>query len=151
MEEIGKILPKVLKPQFSRMEPPVVEVLGPLWTQVAGKVLAKQCRPTAFSAGTLTLSTTDPDWAGPLSQMAEEIRTHVNKFLGRPVVRHVRIVCLHKSTRDDGAPGLVDSLSVAKPGRGNWPLQNRRTLPAMPEPIGRSRVKFVARKHGKVH
>src|SRR5208337_1221223 len=29
MEEIGIILPKVLKPQLSRLEPPVVEVLAP--------------------------------------------------------------------------------------------------------------------------
>ena len=151
MEEIGKILPKVLKPQFSRLEPPVVEVLGPLWNQVAGKVLAKQCRPTAFSAGTLTLSATDPDWAGPLSQMAEEICTHVNNFLGGRVVRHVRIACVGKSTRGDRAPSLPDSLSVAEPDPGNWPLRSRRVTPAMPEAIGRTRVKFVARKHGKVH
>jgi predicted nucleic acid-binding Zn ribbon protein len=121
MEEIGKILPKVLRPQFSRLEPPVVEVLAPLWSRVAGKVLAKECWPVAFSAGTLTLCTKDPDWAEPLKQMAEEIRAHVNTFLGRPVVRHLRIVCVHKFARGGRSPRQPESLSVAEPGQRDWP------------------------------
>jgi hypothetical protein len=134
MEEIGKILPKVLRPQFSRLEPPVIEVLTPLWSQVAGKALAKECRPAVFSAGTLTLSTTDPDWAAPLKQMADEIRAHVNDFLGGPIVRHVRIECNCQLACSDRSP-----------------RQRLGPTSGMPEPIGRSRVKYVARKHGKVH
>jgi len=150
MEEIGKILPKVLRPQLSRLEPPVVEVLGPLWTQVAGKVLAKQCRPITFSAGTLTLSATDPDWAGALNQMAEEIRAHVNHFLGRAVVRRLRIVCVHKFARGERSPNLPESLSVAETGRKEWSYYGGRMPSGVAEAIERSRVKFAARKRGKV-
>jgi len=105
MEEIGVLLPKVLKPQLSRLEPPVVEVLAPLWTRVAGKALARQCRPVAFSAGTLTLATDDADWAEPLQQMAEEIRAHVNNFLGKPVVKHIRILRVGRSIAATGHSG----------------------------------------------
>jgi predicted nucleic acid-binding Zn ribbon protein len=137
MEEIGKILPKVLRPQFSRLEPPVIEVLTPLWGQVAGEALAKQSRPTAFSAGTLTLATTDPEWTVPLRQMADEIRTHVNRFLGKPVVRQIRIECIHELSRGNTAHRGLESLAVSEPG--DW----RRHRPAISGavPVGRSRVK----------
>jgi hypothetical protein len=149
MEEIGKILSKVLSPQFSRLEPPVIEVLTPLWSQVAGKALAKECRPVAFSAGTLTIATADPDWAAPLKQMADEIRAHVNKFLGRPVVRCLRIECTQELTRSGKSALQGESPASSEPG--DWPLEQPRPASGMAEPIGRSRVKFVARKHEKVH
>jgi len=147
MEEIGKILPKVLRPQFSRLEPPVIEVLTPLWSQVAGKALAKQCRPVGFSAGTLTISTGDPDWAAPLRQMADEFRTRVNNFLGGPVVQHIRIECVRKFSGGDRSSRQPGSLAISEPGA--WPRQRRTSTG--PEPIARSRIKYVARKHGKVH
>ena len=150
MEEIGKILPKVLQPQFSRLEPPVVEVLAPLWTQVAGQALAKECRPIAFSVGTLTLATEDPDWAEPLQQMAEQIRAHVNHFLGKPVVKHIRITSTRKLARGDKSLMMPEDLPVSEPRRGVGASRGP-VLPAkMPELIGRSCVKFYSRKRGKV-
>jgi hypothetical protein len=143
MEEIGKILPKVLRPQFSRLVPPVIEVLTPLWGQVAGKALAKECRPVAFSAGTLTLAIADPDWAAPLKQMADEIRAHVNNFLGGPVVRHLRIECTHKFTPSSRSPRQRESPAISEPG--DWPREGLRPKASMAEPSGRSRVKHVAR------
>jgi hypothetical protein len=139
MEEIGKILSKVLRPQFSRLVPPVIEVLTPLWGQVAGKALAKACRPVAFSAGTLTLATADPDWAAPLKQMADDIRAHVNIFLGGPVVRHVRIECAYEFTRGGRSPRQRESSAVSAPG--DWPREGLRPKAGMAEPSGRSRVK----------
>src|SRR5208337_3211437 len=117
MEEIGIILPKVLKPQLSRLEPPVVEVLAPLWTRVAGKALAGQCRPVAFSAGTLTLATDNADWAEPLQQMAGEIRAAVNNFLGKPVVKHLRILRARKFDRSDRTQRQPEDLPVSRPDR----------------------------------
>jgi hypothetical protein len=149
MEEIGKILPKVLRPQFSRLVPPVIEVLTPFWGLVAGKALAKKCRPVAFSAGTLTLATTDPDWVVPLKQMADEIRAHVNKFLGGPIVRQLGIECTQKFTRSSRSPRQQESPTTSEPG--DWPRKDPRPTSCMAEPIGRSRVKYVARKHEKVH
>jgi hypothetical protein len=149
MEEIGKILPKVLRPQFSRHVPPVIEVLTPFWGLVAGKALAKKCGPVAFSAGTLTLATADPDWVVPLKQMADEIRAHVNKFLGGPIVRQLEIECTQKFTRSSRLPRQQESPATSEPG--DWPRQDPRSTSGMAESIGRSRVKYVARKHEKVH
>jgi hypothetical protein len=150
MEEIGKILPKVLKPQLCRLEPPVVEVLAPLWTRVAGKALARQCRPVAFSAGTLTLATDDADWAEPLQQMAEEIRAHVNNFLGKPVVKHLRILRVGKVARSDRAQRRPENLPVSKPNRKDWPGKVSAVAPDMAQVIGRPYAKHFGRKRGKV-
>ena len=150
MEEIGKILPKVLKPQLSCLEPPVVEVLAPLWTQVVGKALAKQCRPVAFSGGTLTLATDDADWAGPLQQVAEEIRTQVNNFLGKPVVQHLRILRLSKLERGDRPPWWPESLFNSKPRRKDWPEKVSSAAPRLTQVMGQPYAKSVGRKPGKV-
>ncbi len=149
MEEIGKILLKVLEPQMSRLEPPVVEVLAPLWVRVAGKALARQCRPVAFSAGTLTLATDDADWAEPLQQMAEEIRGHVNNFLGRPVVKHLRILHAGKVDRRDRAQGRPENPSLAKPNRKDWPGEVSGLAPHMTQVMGRPSAQFSGLKRGK--
>ena len=151
MEEIGNILTKVLKPQLSRLEPPVVEVLAPLWTRAAGKALARQCRPVAFSAGTLTLATDDADWAEPLQQMAEEIRAHVNNFLGKPVVKHIRILRVGKVDRSNRAQRRPENLPVSKPKRKDWARQVSCKAPDMAQVIGRSHAKYSGRKRGQVH
>jgi hypothetical protein len=146
MEEIVKILPKVLQPQLSRLEPPVVEVLAPLWTRVAGKALAKECHPVAFSAGTLTLATQDADWAEPLQQMAEEIRSHVNHFLGKPVVRHLRIVSVHKLDHVRRSPRQPEDLPGSQPARRGWPGPGPGRASAVTEAIGRSHAKEGVKK-----
>ena len=119
MEEIGKILPIVFKPQLSRLEPPVVEVLVPLWSRVAGKALASQCRPVAFSAGTLTLAADSAEWAEPLQQMAEEIRAAVNNFLGKPVVKRLRIRS-GKLGRSGGTQRQPEDQLLSGPNRKDW-------------------------------
>jgi predicted nucleic acid-binding Zn ribbon protein len=150
MEEIGKTLPKVLQTQLSRLEPPVVEILAPLWAHVAGKGLAKECRPVAFSSGTLTLATEDPDWAEPLQQMAEEIRAHVNNFLGKPVVRHLRILSVRKLARGGKSQQQLEDLSVSESKRRDWPRWGPGMPSVAPEVIGHSRVKYSSRKRAKV-
>ncbi len=150
MEEIGNILPKVLQPQLSRLESPVVEVLAPLWSRVAGKALAKECRPVAFSAGTLTLATDDHDWAEPLRQMAEEIRAHVNNFLGRPVVTRLRIISARKLVRGDRSQQQPEDLSVSESNGRDWPRRTPGMASVAPQAIGRSRVKYFSRKREKV-
>jgi len=150
MEEIGKILPKVLQPQFSRLEPPVVEVLAPLWTRVAGQALAKECRPVAFSSGTLTLATEDPDWAEPLQQMAEHIRAHVNNFLGKPVVKHLRILSARKLTPADKSLRQPENLPVSESRRRVWARRGPVLPSNMPRVIGGPRAKYSSHKRGKV-
>jgi predicted nucleic acid-binding Zn ribbon protein len=150
MEEIGKILPKVLKPQLSRLEPPVVEVLAPLWARVAGKALAKQCRPVAFTGGILTLATEDADWAEPLQQMAEEIRAHVNNFLGKPVVEHLRILRVRKLGHGGRSQRQPEDFAVSEPNRRDWPGKDPAMASDRAEVTGRSRAGYFGRKRGKV-
>ncbi len=91
MEEVGKILPAVFKRRVHLGEQTLVEVLAPLWPRVAGKPIAQHSRPVAFEAGTLTLVTDCPSWAAQLRLMAEEIRAEINSFLGRPIVKKLRV------------------------------------------------------------
>ena len=148
MEEIGVLLPKVLKPQLSRLEPPVIEVLAPLWTRVAGKALARQCRPVAFSAGTLTLAADDADWAEPLRQMAEEIRAHVNNFLGKPVVKHLRILPVRQFERSEALTRQPQNLPAS---HKHWPGQESATAAGIAQVVRRPHSKYSERKRGQVH
>jgi hypothetical protein len=118
---------------------------------VAGKALAKECRPVAFSAGTLTLATEDADWAEALQQMAEEIRAHVNNFLGKPVVKHLRILSLRKLDHADRSRRRPEDLSALERKRRDWPGQGPGMASDMAEVIGESRAKYFGRKRGKVH
>ena len=87
MDEIGKLLPTLLKKEMRRPEPRILEVLVPLWPRIAGKAMAQHTRPASFELGTLTLHTNCPTWALQLRQMSEEIRSKVNSVLGRETVK----------------------------------------------------------------
>lgn len=151
MEEIGKILPNIFKPLLSRQEPPVVEVLAPLWSRVAGKALACQCRPVAFSAGTLTLATDDADWAKPLQQMAGEILAAVNNFLGKPVVKSLKILRVGKLERSDRTQRRPEYLPVRGPSRKDRPGQVSGAAPDRAQVIGRPDTKYSGRKRRRVY
>jgi hypothetical protein len=116
---------------------------------VAGKALAKQCRPVAFSAGTLTLATDDAEWAEPLQQMAEEIRAHVNNFLGKPVVKHLKILRFSKLDHSDRPPWWPENLPLSKARRKGWPGKVSGGAPDPAEVTGRPYVKYFRRKPGK--
>jgi hypothetical protein len=150
LEEIGKILPIVFKPQWSRLEPPVVEVLAPLWSRVAGKALACHCRPVAFNAGTLTLATESAEWTEPVKQLAEEIRAAVNKFLGKPVVKRLRIRC-GKLGRSDRTQRQPEDPLVSGPDRTDWPGEVSGAAPDAAQVTGQSYSGCSVRKRGKVH
>jgi len=117
--EVAKILPSIFKTQVQRVDPPLVEILMPLWPKVAGAAIAQQSQPDAFAAGTLTLAAADPGWAKALTAMREELREKINAYLGRPVVRSLRIrkvmkltLPLPSRTADRGLPDAVDPAPV---------------------------------------
>jgi len=91
VEEIGKILPAILRSQIERLNPPVVETLAPLWSRVAGRTMARNCRPVSFRTGTLTPACECTSWTAQLQEMAEEIRAEINSFLGGPVVKNIHV------------------------------------------------------------
>jgi len=115
VEEVGRILSSILKRQVQRRDPPVVEILAPFWSRVAGKALAECCYPVDFQAGTLTLATDCATWSAQLRQMSQEIRAEINSFLGEPVVRRLRI---RQVRRLDAAAMAVEVTRTARqPGR----------------------------------
>jgi predicted nucleic acid-binding Zn ribbon protein len=69
MEEISKILPLIFKGQVRRSNPRVVEILAPLWPQVAGKPMARHSRPAAFEDGLLTLESDCMAWSAELRRI----------------------------------------------------------------------------------
>lgn len=151
MEEIGKILPAVFKKQVRRAQPPLVELLAPLWPQVVGKAIAQQSRPVAFGAGTLTLGAFCLSWAAQLRQMAEEIRAEINSFLGSPVVKKVRVQHVPQ-------PGAVEAAAPQgerAPDLGlrtpNWPDGAAKLDPEISGILKRSFTKYFARRKGRVH
>ncbi|MGO9268898.1 MAG: DUF721 domain-containing protein [Terriglobia bacterium] len=123
MDEVAKVLAGILKRQVQRVDPPLVEILAPLWPKVAGAAIAQQSQPEAFAAGTLTLATADPSWAKVLTAMREELRDKINAYLGHPVVRALRIRKVMKLTlplpsriADRGLPEAIDPAPVAWTG-----------------------------------
>ena len=137
MEKIGKILPSILKGQVRRPQPPLIEILAPLWPCVAGKAMAEHCRPVAFNEGTLTLATECPTWRSQLQQMAEEIRAEVNSYLGRPIVKKLRVM-------KAGQPGLGE-------GRARWDDAAARVVPPFARRLRVPRAKPIGRSPKRVN
>lgn len=91
MEELGKLLPAFFKRHWGREDARIIEILGPLWPRVAGRGIAENSIPAEFAGGTLTLETTCASWAVQLRQMSEEIRSGINRTMGRPVVKKIQV------------------------------------------------------------
>ncbi len=123
MEEVGKLLPTIFKRHMRREDAHLIEILGPLWQRVAGKGIAENSSPIAFLAGTLTLETNCPSWAIQLRQMAEDIRTGINNFMGCPLVKKIQVQIAPKlGQREPAAPQnrfpLDETKKIFAPGKG---------------------------------
>ncbi len=150
MEELGKILPAVFKRQLHRVEPPILELLVPLWPRVVGRAIARQCRPVSFTAGTLTVATSCPTWAVQLRQLSEEIREEINRFLGSTIVRKLRI--RHDLTVDNSRVSASEELkSPNNQLDSGGPTGASRLEPEWAEVLRRSHSKYFARQKRKVH
>lgn len=142
VEEVGKILPGLFKRQVRRLNPRVIEVLGPFWRRVAGEAMARESRPVDFKAGTLTLACSCPSWSAQLQQMAEEIRAEVNCFLRGPVVKKIQVRCVASLERsgpqqnagfapEDGQANAQDRPALSDFGRKRHFLRpGRKSAPA---------------------
>ncbi len=106
MEEVGKILPSILSRHMHRGDSRLVGVLTALWARAVGKGIAQHSRPVTFVSGTLTLATACPSWAAQLGLMSEELRAEINSFLGRPVVRKLRVRYMPGLVLENGDPKL---------------------------------------------
>jgi hypothetical protein len=71
--------------------------------------------------------------------------------LGKRVVKRLRIVIVRKLAHGDRSLRPPEDLSALESNRRDWPRRGPGKASAMPELIGRSRVKYFGRKRGKVH
>ena len=149
MEEVGKILPRVVRRHVRGEGPPVLEVLAPLWARVAGKAIAEQARPVAFAAGTLTLATACLCWARELRELQEEIRASVNSALGRPLVKRLRV--RHAPEMDSAGAAPPPSSAAALTERPQWAENNAGLDPEIREVLVRSFAKYFARRPEKIN
>ncbi|HLI34236.1 MAG TPA: DUF721 domain-containing protein [Terriglobia bacterium] len=154
MEEIGSILPKVFKKQALGGRMPLVEVLSVLWPRIAGKWIAQQSRPVAFSEGVLTLACYSSSWAAQLRQMSAEISAQINHLMGMPVVRKVRIrhqpeplAPVGSSEAVDGAPALL----TEEAGEFRSLQSEAKLDPEMARIVERSFVKYFSRNGKRVN
>lgn len=116
MDQLGKLLPRFFNKHVRGDRPPVLEVLSPLWPRVAGKAMAAQSRPVAFGNGTLTVAAFNAPWATELRGLHHEIRTAVNRTLGRPLVKRVRVKLASASDYHVGPDGkYVDAVAYRAP------------------------------------
>lgn len=91
MEEISKILPLIFKGQVRRSNPRVVEILAPLWPQVAGKPMARHSRPVAFEDGLLTLESDCTAWSAEMRRLSDDILARINRYLRSTAVRKLKV------------------------------------------------------------
>lgn len=149
MEEVGKILPAVLRRELRRNEPRLVEILAPLWPRVVGKGIARQTRPAAFAAGTLTLSASCPSWAAQLRRMSDEVCARINSYLGEPAVKKLRVELELKADAPDVSP--PERKWVPEFEGAGAPEGAGRLEPEISRVLERSFGKYFAHPKAKVH
>jgi hypothetical protein len=123
VEEVGRILPLVVGRHMHDADSRLLQVLSALWSRAVGKSIAQHSRPVSFTSGTLTLATGCPSWAEQLGQMREEVRAAINGFLGRYLVRRVRV---------RHTPGLAPQSDKSNVGTRNWELETGKPRLASP-------------------
>lgn len=125
MREIGVILPSVLRQQVRGTDSALAELLAPLWPRVVGRALAQQCRPLAFEEGTLTVETSCTAWAAELRRLREEVRAVVNGYLGKPVVKKLRVQYAASET------------PAERPSAARVTLPVPASTPSLPDELGK--------------
>lgn len=153
MENISSIAPKALKKQLVGRKPRVLEILVPVWPHVVGKLIAQHCQPAAFNQGTLTLSAFSPPWAAQLSHMTEQIQTGINRFLGAPAVRKLRVRCRPQEQITPPPTSHPEGESAPYPpeevARLLWADGETSLEPELTVIVERSFAKYFSRNHGK--
>lgn len=155
MEEIGKLLPRVLKGYYLRKQECLPEVLAPFWSRIAGKAIAENSRPVTFHNGNLVLSASTDCWATQLRSMTPEIRQRINSFLGQPMVARVSI--RYRSTFALDAPANLKLLppqtdaAVSRQARSLLGLESGTPLdPMIRDVLENSFVKYFSRNSKRV-
>ena len=160
MEEISRILPRVLGRSLPWSEDHLVEILRPLWPQAVGEAIGRNTRPVSFWNGTLTITTPCPSWQSQLSQMEAPLCAQINNFFGGKKVRRVRVRLQPESSPAAAmaapafaAAGKAAAATGAEARAGNGEAEmfaNARLNQEMTEILGISYRKYFARRQKKV-
>jgi len=144
VEAVGKLLPQIFKKHLRREDAHVVQVLEPFWPRVAGKEIAEHSKPLAFEAGTLTLGTSCPSWAGQLRPMADELRAAINIFLGCSLVKTVQVRFLQNLEKVD-LRMRPDDFAMIEARKSGAAIAHPKFNPPMGRIILRPKVKTFSR------
>lgn len=160
MEEISRILPRVLGRNLPWSEDHLVEILQPLWPQAVGEAIARNTRVVSFWNGTLTIATPCPSWQSQLSQMEGPLCAQINNFFGGKKVRRVRVRLQPESSPRAAMAGPAFATTgkaaaatdaEAAAGEGEAVLfANARLNQEMAEILGISYRKYFARRQKDV-
>lgn len=152
MEAVGDILPRALHKHVLRGKQPAIDVLGPLWPRVVGKLIGANSKPVHFEDGVLTVAACSTTWASQLRGMADAIRAQVNGSLGAPVVKGIRFQAdLRNYLKEPSADG--SSAAAATPETlpefsredAPWKTSGVRLAPEIAEVMERSFKKYFSR------
>ncbi len=154
MDEVVKLIPAVFRRHVGHGQAPVVEILDPLWTCVAGKTIAAHCRPVSFAAGRLTVRTGSRAWATQLCALKEELRATINSFLGAPVVKSIIVRHSPSAAEEKSAiatpPQAFPREETVRPvsAGNNLGEAGTKLPPQIAEVVSRSFARYFARPGG---
>lgn len=75
-----------------RLEDPVAAgALWRRWPEIVGDDIARNAEPTSLKDGVLRIRTTTPTWATEMSYLATDIKERINRAIGKPLVREVKV------------------------------------------------------------
>jgi predicted nucleic acid-binding Zn ribbon protein len=134
-----------------RADPPLIDILAPLWPRVVGQRIARCTRPVAFLSGTLTLACACPSWTAQLRLMSEEMRAEINSFLGGSVVKRLRVQHDRRLEEADSPATQEPSAGDFKTPRPSRPDGAAGLDPEISRVLERSFAKYFARSGRKVH
>jgi hypothetical protein len=121
MEEVGRIIPCLIGTHLRGGDSRLVEILTSLWPRAVGKGIAQHSRPVTFVSGTLTMAASCSSWASQLGQMSEELRAEINSFLGRPVVKKLRVLHVPSLVLENGNSTTEAAKLKMEAGRLKFP------------------------------
>ena len=61
------------------------------WSEIVGDDIARNAEPTSLKDGVLRIRTTTPTWATEMSYLAADLVERVNRAVGKPAVREVKV------------------------------------------------------------
>jgi predicted nucleic acid-binding Zn ribbon protein len=88
------------------------------WVDIVGPAMAGHAEPSSFRDGVLRVRTDSPTWATEIGYLSENIRTAANAWLGKEIVREVRVWTSPTKVRARGAPSAVQEARARVGWRG---------------------------------